>query len=284
MTGQQTVVNDDLAAYERAMLDWRHSMEAKIRAEDGWLAYAGLYWLQRGANTIGSDPAATILLPESAPVRLGTLTLEGERLRLQADIPVIVDGEWAREADLRDELAPGGPTRVTLGSITFFIVRRKQRIGARVLDANSPLRQNFAGRHWFALDPALRLPGRFAPFETPQLVDVDTSMGVPNTLALVGRAEFRFEGQTHTLQAFDGGPGQLWFVFKDGTSGRETYGGGRFLYAPLGENGDITLDFNEAHLPACAFTPFATCPLPPPGNVLPFRVEAGERFAPAGAK
>jgi len=284
ITENKPLVSDH-SAYEQQMHAWRRTMEDKIRAEDGWLAFAGLFWLSEGVNTVGSDPSADVVLPSSAPAQLGTLTLDRGRVRLSvtADIPVEVEGQPTREADLRDDQTVEGETRVRLGAVTFFVVRRKDKTGIRVLDVNSSIRLNFQGRHWFPLNADLRFPSRFLPYQTPRVVDVLTSYGVLTPIPLVGTVEFEAGGQRYTLEAFDGGEGKLWFVFKDATNGAETYGGGRFLYASLPADGDerVVLDFNQAYLPACAFTPYAMCPLPPQGNILPFRVEAGERLPPA---
>ncbi len=155
------------------------------------------------------------------------------------------------------------------------MIQRGQRIGIRLRDTNSKMRREFTGRKWYPLKPEFRLEAKWAPYNPPKPIKVPNILGDTNDDKSPGYAEFKLGGKTYRLEAVGVGPG-LFFVFRDGTSGKETYGGGRFLDADKPEAGKVILDFNKATNPPCAFTPYATCPLPPRQNRLPVRIEAGE--------
>lgn len=269
--------------YEQRLYAWRRELDDDLTHEEGWLALVGLHWLDEGANAIGSDPALTVpLIHTAVPAQLGTLTLTGGLASLTVTAPdaeVRVDGEPVRQADLRDDHHPDGPSKVEIGSLMFTVIKRGDAYAVRVRDRDNPARLTFTGRAWFPLEPALRLDARFVPYETPRDYWIDNTVGQRISIDSPGEVTFTLDGQQHTLIAFPGNDEQtLWFVFRDATSGRLTYGACRFLNATLTEDGRVDLDFNRAYHPPCAFTAYATCPLPPPGNVLPVAVTAGERY------
>jgi len=269
------------AAYVEKIAQWRQKVDNDLRTEDGWLTLVGLYWLQEGVNTIGSDPNSDILLPaESAPHHLGTIEFANGQavFQLAADVALTVDGVQTEKAILRDDSTKGGASMVRFGSITFFVIKRDDLYGIRARDTHNPARAAFTGRKWFPIDPQYRLTGKFIPHETPRILQIVTSSGHLNAMTNPGRVEFSLHGQTLTLEAFASNETEVWFVFKDTTSGRSTYGAGRFLYAPLAADGTVTIDFNKSYHPPCAFTPYATCPRPPKENVLPVEVAAGEHL------
>ena len=268
------------ADYETELRRWRQERDDDLTAEDGWLTVVGLDWLNEGENRLGSAPGSDVTLPDSAPAQVGALTLADGVVTLQVatDAPVLVDGEAVRSATLHPDVADGGPTRVVIGAVNFFIIRRAGQFGVRVRDRANPARASFEGRNWYPPDAQYRVTGRFTPHEPARTVEIVTSTGLLTPLQNLGRVEFALHGQTWTLEAFEGGKNTLWFIFKDATSGQTTYGAGRFLYAPLADDGAVALDFNKAYHPPCAFSPYATCPLPPRENVLPVAIEAGERY------
>lgn len=269
------------AAYFEKIAQWRQKVDNDLRAEDGWLTLVGLSWLHEGVNTIGADPNSDILLPsDSAPDHLGTIEFTSSQAVFHAagDVTVTVDGVQTRTALLRDDNAKGGQSLVRFGSITFFVIKRDDLYGIRARDTNNPARAAFTGRKWFPLDPQYRLTGRFIAHETPRILQIVTSTGHLNAMSNPGRVEFALNGQILSLEAFASNENEVWFVFKDVTSGRSTYGAGRFLYAPLGADGSVTLDFNKSYHPPCAFTPYATCPRPPKENTLPVEITAGEHL------
>lgn len=270
--------------YEADILSWRQMMDDKLRAEDSWLTLTGLYWLNEGNNSLGSGNACDILLPESTSTLLGSIIFHHGMAELQVTAPVevTVDGVPAQTAVLRNDHDPLGASRVAIGSISFNLIKRETQYGIRVRDNASPERASFSGRIWYPTDPAYKVSARFQRHAEPRILQIDSSAGILLPTENPGWAEFELDGQHARLEAFASKPDEVWFAFRDATSkGGETYPAGRFLYAPLQENGTVLLDFNKAYSPPCAFTPYATCPLPPKENLLPIRIPVGEK-APLG--
>jgi hypothetical protein len=272
---RDTMMND-----EAAVLAWRDQAERGLRADDGWLTVVGLAWLRDGANTLGSAPHHDVVLPASAPANLGTITLRDGMATLEAaaQAGVLVDGMPVTTAALAHDAQAARPTLITTGSVSLFVIQRGDQYAVRIRDTQSPARQSFAGRVWYDYNPAYRVAGQFVPHASRHTLTVETVIGTPTTYNNPGFVSFQLHGQPLVLEAFEGGASSLWFVLRDATSGATTYSASRFLYAPLHADGKVDLDFNRAYNPPCAFTPYATCPLPPRQNVLPIAIEAGEKF------
>jgi uncharacterized protein (DUF1684 family) len=222
-----------------------------------------------------------VALPEgSTPERLGVIEFhDGQaRLRITADEPVTVDDAPVTEAALRDDSAKEGPSLVKIRAITFFVIQREDMFGIRVRDKNNPERFSFSGRNWFPIDSSYRVTGKFTAHATPRTIEVINSVGQLTPMKNLGYVEFELNHQLVKLEAFEASGDQLWFIFKDVTSGPVTYGAGRYLYAPRQTDGSVVMDFNKAYHPPCAFTHFATCSLPPRENILTIKIEAGERL------
>lgn len=272
--------------YAQTLRDWQQKMSDSLTNEDGWLTLTGLDWLREGENTVGSATGSDVTLPDSAPARLGVLTLTDGQVTLDVSTEgtasplVTIDGQPATHAVLLNDHHVKGPSLVRVGTVSFHIMNRGILRGVRVRDSACPDRLNFPGRHWFSLDQTYRVNGEFTPDETPRQLLVDSSADVAVEVNHIGSVTFTLHDQLLRLEAFSGGghDQELWFVFKDATSGITTYGGGRFLYAPVDESNRVSLDFNRAYFPPCAFTIYATCPLPPRENTLPIPIEAGERY------
>jgi uncharacterized protein (DUF1684 family) len=264
------------STYEADILAWRQQVETDLRAEDSWLTLTGLYWLREGENTVGSDPVSDVLLAESAPQRLGVIELHDGTvtLRVTTDAEVSIGGEAAKTATLRNDYDPQGLTRVVVGSVSFYVVKRADQYGIRVRDARNPARLAFAGRNWFPVDARYRITASYTAYPEPTKLDTATIVGIDIEMDNPGFVTFTLDGHKVRLEAFSGSNGQIWFVFKD--TSPQTYQAGRFLYTTVNPDGTALLDFNKAYNPPCAFTPYATCPLPPQQNVLAFRIEAGE--------
>lgn len=267
---------------------WRRLRDERLRSPGGWLALVGLYWLVEGENHFGAHPANQIVLHgPGMPPRAGSLLLRGGRARLlpHADAPLRINGAPAVEMDLADDVN-GAPTILELGTLRLHLIRRGDRIGLRVRDHEAPALRAFTGTQHFPLDPSWRIAARFepaAPGRTLALMDITGAQSADPT---PGTVVFERDGATWRIDALDGGEkGELWLIFGDATNGRRTYGGGRFLYTePPAADGSVVVDFNLAYNPPCVFSPFATCPLPPPQNRLARRIEAGEMawHAPSG--
>jgi len=267
-------------AYMEEIQQWHTTRESGLRSEDGWLTLVGLAWLVPGENRFGSDPGGAVMLPaDKAPARAGIFILDDDGVTV---VPVaenlLLDGEPVTRRHLRAD-ADGSPDILTLGSLRFYIIRRSGKYGVRIKDSSSSQRRDFTGIDTFPIDPAWRVEGRWEAYPEPRPRQIPTVTGTPAEMLAPGRVHFTLAGQEMTLEPVLDSPEdpELFFIFKDGTTGDDTYGGGRFLYSPLPRDGRVVLDFNKAYNPPCAFTPYATCPLPPPGNTLPIRVEAGEK-------
>jgi uncharacterized protein (DUF1684 family) len=264
------------SAYEREILRWRAAHEAEIKADDGWLTVSGLFWLRPGRNTFGSGPDNDIVLPRgSAAARVGVFVFDGHRVRVLMEPGA---GMPAREALLKSDRG-GQPDLLHLGDVTLYLIERGGRYAIRMKDRNSVLRRNFQGLRWYPVKPAWRVEARFVPYDTPKSLRVATAVGGEEAYTCPGYVVFRLQGRELQLHPVLESPDskQLLFIFRDRTSGKETYPAGRFLYTDLPVRGRVTLDFNRAENPPCAFTPYATCPLPPRENRLPVFVRAGER-------
>ncbi len=271
------VTTDD--AHVSEVEEWRKERHESLEKPDGWFSLVGLFWLEEGESSCGSDPASDVRLPDSAPARLGTFRLSADGVELEAspEAGVLINGKKTARAALRTD-AGGEPTKVEVGSITLHLIDRDGRIGVRVKDSQSPALLAFEGLESFSTDSRWRAEGRFVPYDPPKSIAVPTVLGTVNERRSLGAVELRIAARTHRLDVLPGGDGQYFIVFGDVTNGKETYGGGRFLYAAeADEEGKVVLDFNQAYNPPCAFTPYATCPLPPRQNRLELAVRAGEK-------
>lgn len=250
------------AGYLDEVRAWREQREKSLKAPDGWLSVAGLFWLKPGANSFGTDAANAIVLPAgSGPARAGVFTLQNGR------ITVAMDGSTR-------ELRPDSDT-INVGRLQLLPVRRGDRYGIRMKDPKSALRKGFKGLRWFEPHESWRITARFVA--EPRQMPIANVLGQTELEPSPGYAVFRLDGRELRLYPTQSGQ-RLFFVFRDQTSGKETYGAGRFLYADMPRDGKVVLDFNRAYNPPCAFTPYTTCPLPPKENRLPVRIEAGEMY------
>ena len=260
---------------------WRTAREGRLRSENGWLTLVGLAWLQPGENPFGSAAKNAVVLPEgSAPAVAGSFVLDGGKVRLvaAAEAGVTVGGQPASNQVVRSD-ADGEPDDIRVGRLRLTLIRRGDRLGIRVKDPESPVRTGFRGIESFPTNLAWRIEGTFVPYDPPHELEIPTVLGTVEKMQAPGLVRFASAGREFTLEPVLENPGdqQLFFIFRDATSGKETYEAGRFLYTDLPKDGRVTVDFNQAYNPPCAFTHFATCPLPPKKNWLPIRVEAGEK-------
>jgi uncharacterized protein (DUF1684 family) len=271
------------AAYTEEVEQWKAKRLASLKDEDGWLSLVGLHWLKEGENKIGSDPSNEVALPEGkAPRFAGSLFLNNGAVKLEArpDSRITSEGKPVTSLDLKSD-ADGKPTTLKLGTLTFHVIKRGERMGVRVKDGASPERTNFRGLEYFPTDERWRVEARFEPYNPPKMIPIYNVLKMEEDSPSPGAIVFDIDGKTYRLDALtEEGEEQFFVIFADATSAHETYGAGRYLYAgPPDSAGRIVIDFNKAYSPPCAFTKYATCPLPPDQNRLPLRVEAGEKFA-----
>ncbi len=277
-----------LTPSEKADLEsWRAERLARLTAEDGWLTLIGLHWLTPGAHRFGSSEACEVVLPDPAvPPVAGEVVLGADgTLLLRSLVPgaVTVNGLAVDSSPLKDD-SGGSPDVVKTGRISFYVIRRGDRLGLRIKDPEAATRKGFQGLEYFPPDGRYRVVAHLERYPHPRTVKISTVIGTQEELLAPGVLRFRLLGRELSLVPLVEHPDdrELFLIFRDATSGASTYGAGRFLSARLEADGTAVVDFNRAYNPPCAFTPFATCPLPPPENVLPIPIEAGEK-APRGA-
>ncbi len=240
---------------------WRESRRTRLTSEDGWLTLVGLNWLHEGTNEIS--------LPAHPPV-MKKFVLDQGKVTMDAVV-------------LRDDTDPQGPTVTRIGTLSFTAIKRSDkngdRYGIRVKDAQSASRKLFKGLQYFPSNPDYRVEAKFEPYQPARKISITNVLGMTSDEVSPGALVFTLKGKTYRIDPIlEQGEKDLFIIFKDATSGKETYGAARYLYAtPPDANGKTVVDFNHAYNPPCAFTPYATCPLPPPQNRLAVRIEAGEK-------
>jgi uncharacterized protein (DUF1684 family) len=267
----------DQQAYEAQIKKWRAEREAELKADDGWLTLAGLFWLKEGENRLGSEATNDIVLPEGvAPARLGVIEFQNGKvtLRITGDAGVTLNDKPVTTVELQSDVQQK-PDVLRLGPLSFHVIKRGARYGVRVKDLNSRARREFKGRRWYPVNESYRVTADFVAYDKPREIDIINKLGDVIKMTSPGYVVFKLNGNDYRFDALDE-DGKLFFVFGDRTNGRATYGAGRFLYADMAKDGKAILDFNQAINPPCAFTPFATCPLPPRQNRLKIAIEAGE--------
>ena len=257
---------------------WRASRHERLVKPDGWLTLVGLDWLKDGENRVGSAADNDIQLT-GGPAHWGSVFLHSDILRfVSSDVDkVSINGEYLREADLVAD-SKGKPTLVTGGTLSFYAIFRGS-YALRVKDTQAKALLNFKGVNNYPIDESWRINGRFVRAEEGASIEITNVLGQISESPVFGTFEFDMDGKTHSLLGLgDEDSEDLWFIFADRTSGHGSYGAGRFLYSDaMPENGRLTVDFNKAYNPPCAFNPYSTCPLPPQRNRMNLLVTAGEK-------
>lgn len=265
--------------YITSVLKWRQEVDANIRRENSWLALAGLFWLRKGENIIGSQSDSDILLPGRAPGRLGTFEFDGNNviLNVEADLPVEVNGTATKSA-LLDADQEDVPSFITFNDMRMVVVRRSKGVGIRLWDNTRKERRAFPPREWYPVKEEWRVPATYTRYDTPRIVKMPDILGAILDERMEGYVTFTLNGQRHELVAGELPDHRLNLVFMDLTNGNSTYPSGRYHYTDAHENGKVFIDFNKAYNPPCAFTDYATCTFPPQENHLKVRIEAGEIY------
>ncbi len=265
------------ADYPQTITTARAERVKQLTTPNGWLTLIGRHLISSGINTVGSAPDNSIILAAGPPY-LGTVTLHEGTVTLTPAPSALLTINDQRIQQPTELIYKGKtPTVVVFGSVNFYVMLRGDSLFLRVKDREADRLKNFAGLDYFSLDPTWRLEATWIPFDPPHQVNITNMIGQTTATPVPGKAVFTRDGRTFELFPIDEGGAELFFVITDLTAGQETYGACRFLSAALPQNGKIILDFNQAENPPCAFTPFATCPLPPKENRLPIRVTAGEK-------
>ena len=281
-TSTTPVAPVDVSAHKSEIQKWQSDRLASLTKKDGWLTLIGLFWLNEGENKFGSDPGNPVVLPKDKALGIaGSFWLEKDRVRLAArpGVEIMANGKPATALDLKDDNDDSGPTILKLGSLLINVVKRGERIGVRVKDTESGTRREFKGLEYYPIDPKWRIEARFEPYQPPKTIPITNVLSMTNDEASPGALAFEVDGKTYRIDPIlEKGETDLFVMIADETTVRETYGAGRYLYvSPPDASGKVVIDFNKAYSPPCAFTNFATCPLPPRQNHLAFRIEAGEK-------
>jgi len=265
--------------YIKTIEKWRSDHESDLKKETGWLTVAGLFWLKDGINTVGAGPNFDVRLTDNFKQgKFGEIDFKNgvAVLKVEKGVEAQSDGKSISTIDLVSD-EKGKPSEIRTGSQTFYLIRREDRFGIRLKDSESKARRTFKGLHWFPIDESYKVPARFEAFPEPKEVRVPNVLGGEFKMKSPGMLKFTLKGKECSLQPVQEGDETLFIIFQDASSQGETYKSGRFLYADKPVNGEAVLDFNKAENPPCAFTPFATCPLPPSQNILDVEIKAGEK-------
>jgi len=267
------------AAYREAFEKWKTELTDDLR--QNWLSLAGLFWLKQGANSFGSDPGNQIVLANSTvPAHAGSFEFNGQMVtvKILPGVGATIGGKPTAGAELQSD-ATEHPTVLEIGSLRMRVIKRGDRIGIRVKDLKSQAAQDYGGPVFFPLNTNYCITATWVPSDGKKTVDVPNVLGDVTSTPVTGEAHFKINGQDVSLTDLGGDPSKgLFFVFNDLTSKTDTYPGGRFLETDPIVNGSVVLDFNRAHSPPCAVTPYATCPLAPKENRLAVAIPAGEKY------
>ena len=268
-------------AVVKEIQDFRARHEVDYRRD--YVPLAGLFSLDEGVHTAGSAPTNNIVLPKPVAPSIGRFVLKGGHVGFEPapGAPVTL-GEQpvTKPIDLKsDESGPADQLTIAPG-MTLWVHMSGDRWTLRMRDVNGEPARKFEGFHWFAIDPAFRVTARFIKDPAPRQVRIPNQLGDEETYTTEGIVEYTLAGQKITMRPMTTRPGRFYFIFRDGTSGKETYETARFLYSNLNVDGTTVLDFNQAYNPPCSFNPFTTCPLPPKENRLTVRILAGEKAYP----
>ena len=263
--------------YTQSITAARAERAARLTKPDGWLTLIGRHLLKPGQNSVGTADDNSIKLAAGPPY-LATVTLNAGKVTFSPAPGAIVEVDGQSAAPATELVYHGeNPTHVTFGPVNFYVMERGDSLFLRVRDSTAARRKDFLGLDYFPLDPSWRIEAQWVPFDPPHQVNITNMIGQTSPTPVPGKAVFTREGRTFELLPIDEGEGELFFILTDLTAGEETYEASRFLYAAKPVDGKIILDFNRMQNPPCAFTPFATCPLPPKENRMQIRVIAGEK-------
>ena len=267
---------------------WHDKVETSLRRDNGWLTLAGRFIMKPGVNTFGTGKDNDIVFPSqligTGPERLGTLTVTAGKVVLNTALGVAMtaDGKlftgeriMGTDSSKRDW--------VSLDRIAMHIIERNGTYVLRLADNQSEVRKNFPGRIWYETNPAFLVDAKFVPYPPGRTISIVNVIDEVSDEPCPGYVVFKLKGKTHKLDVI-GEDGGLFFVIRDGTSGKTTYRPSRFLFVEKvpAPNTTFKLDFNKAYNPPCAFSEFTTCPLPPKQNIMQTRIEAGEKYRKKG--
>jgi uncharacterized protein (DUF1684 family) len=281
--GGSATTDEQDTVYIEDIKTWHAERIERLREPTSWLSLVGLFWLEEGPNPFGAGPSNSVVFPKGkAPAAIGSFVLASGDLTVEIEPGAGVTHEGAQVTSMKmyhDQDPDHEVTVLELGSLSWYAIKRGDRIGVRLKDSESEQLRNFQGVDTYPIDAKWRIEATLEPHDPPGTISIVNVLGDESEEPSPGTLTFTAGGKTHTLHPI-GEPGdeQLFLVFADKTSGKDTYGGGRFLVVDApGEDGRVEIDFNKAYNPPCVFSPYATCPLPPEQNLLTIAVTAGEK-------
>jgi uncharacterized protein (DUF1684 family) len=267
------------SSYQKEMQEWQARRLTELTAADSWLSLAGLFWLKEGRNTFGANSSNDIVFPKKAAPQMGAFILENGqvKMKINKDIKVLVDGKDLKEVMLVSDVA-GKTTQMKWQTFSWYLIEREGRFAIRLKDSQNADFQSFKGLSYFPVTEKWKVPAYLKPVAADKTISLRNVIDMDVTMKLEGYLSFEIDGKNYELEAMNGGPDLYFIIFADETTGVETYGAGRYMYMPrVDETGKTYLDFNKAYNPPCAFTDFATCPLPSAKNRLDLAIKAGEK-------
>ncbi len=266
-------------AYGDQIDTWHKGRIERLTRADGYLSLVGLFPLENGTVRFGSDAGNDLVFPGDAPAHAGTIAVDGDRVMVTAAaaVEILHEGQAIKNKRLIPD-TKDNYTKLVMGTFTFYLIDRGGRLYIRLKDSQSDALQNFNGVERYAVSDAYRVPARFERYDPPRTIRIPNVLGYDYVRQCTGALVFEMDGKEQRLEPMSTMGAEWFVVFGDETSARETYGGGRFVYVPApDESGATWIDFNKAYNPPCAFSEFATCPLPHPDNIMKVFVRAGEK-------
>ena len=268
--------------YQKEVDDWKAGRLGRLTGPDGWTTLVGLYWLKDGSNRFGSGADNDMQLSAAGfPAHVGRFDFDGKEVSFTAakDTKVTSGGKPVTTIKMVSDADAGAadPTTLSVGSVSFYAIKRVDKVGIRVKDLDADARVHFKGLEYFPLNPDWRFTAKFEPYTPMKKIPIINILGMEEDMNSPGALLFEVDGKQYRLETvLEDGETDYFVMFADQTSGKQTYGAGRFLYVKPPKDGTTVLDFNKSYNPPCAFSPYATCPLPPPENRLPLSIQAGE--------
>lgn len=266
--------------YIKQIEKWRTERFNRLKSPDSWLSLAGLFWLEKGENTFGSDMDNDFVIEKKEiPPRIGIFSLKDESVSFKSAKGVRIShgDKMIEEISMRHD-AQGKPTVLKLGSFSWYVIKRGDKLGIRLKDSRHPRIQRLKQIDAFPVDRNWNIKAVLERYDKPKIIRIPTVLGTIEKQSSPGVLVFEIEGSKYQLHP-SGSDGDLFVIFGDLTNTHETYGGGRFLVIDKPDkNGTTWIDFNKAYNPPCVFSPYATCPLPPEENQLAIRIVAGEKM------
>ncbi len=271
----------DAATYKSEIDQWHLKRIEELKGDNGWLNLAGLYWLKEGISTFGSDDSNDLVFPiGKIDSKAGFFQVKNGAVLMNAiaGVKVLDNGvEINNEIIYHPDSAKNAI--LTQGDLQWFVIRRDDQVGIRLRDLKSKSISEFSGIDRYEVDMTWRVEARLEVLSTPKKINITNVLGQTTAQLSPGTLMFEFNGTEYRLDALEGNGEELFVIFGDPTNENETYPAGRYLYVKIPDaQGKTIIDFNKSYNPPCAFTSFATCPLPPAQNVLTISIRAGEKI------